>query len=157
MLIAVVGGRDAPPPLLAAAEAIGREIARQGHTLICGGLTGVMEAACRGARAEGGHTIGVLPGLDPAEANPYVEFVIPTGLNTGRNVIVALSGAAMIAVGGAFGTLSEVAYALQFGRPVVGLETWLIDDGSGREYILRATDPADAVRLAVAAAGGDAR
>lgn len=152
MLIAVVGARDASPQALQAAEAVGREIAARGHTVICGGLTGVMEAACRGARAEGGHTIGLLPGRDRADANPYVEFVIPTGLNVARNAVVALAADAMIAIGGAYGTLSEIAFALQYGRPVIGLGTWTFDDGSGRGDVVRVDAPLDAVEAAVAMA-----
>lgn len=149
MQIAVIGGRDPSAEALAAAEAVGRALARDGHTLICGGLTGVMEAACRGAREAGGHTIGLLPGEDPREANAWVEFVLPTGLGVARNALVARAGAAVIAIGGSYGTLSEIAFALQFGRPVVGLATWPLEDLHGRRPIVPAQTPEQAVELAV--------
>ena len=120
MIIAVIGGEEAPAEALAQAEAMGREIARRGCTLICGGRGGVMEAACRGAREAGGHTIGVLPGTDRSEANPYVELAIVSGVGRARNLIVALSADAVIAIDGGYGTLSEIGFALQYGRPVVG-------------------------------------
>ncbi len=148
MLISVVGTREASPQTLASAEAVGGEIARRGHTVVCGGLTGVMEAACRGARTEGGHTIGVLPGTDPSHANPYVEFAIPTGLGVARNVIVALAGSAMIAIAGSYGTLSEIAFALQFGKPVIGLGTWPLRDLTGAEPVVRVDIAQEAVELA---------
>ena len=135
---------------------MGRALARRGHTVLCGGLSGVMDAVCRGARPEGGHTIGILPGLDRRAANPHVEFAIPTGLNAARNAVVALAGEAMIAVDGSYGTLSEIAFALQFGRPVVGLQTWRADDGSGRDPILRVESAEEAVDLAVSLASAAA-
>ena len=158
MLISVVGAQTPQPESMALAEDVGREIARRGHTVVCGGLTGVMEAVCRGARAAGGHTIGILPGVDPQDANPYVEVAIPTGLGVARNAIVARSGAAVIALDGAYGTLSEIAFAFQFGTPVVGLETWPLQDRDGSDPVVRATDAADAVDLALrlAAAGRSA-
>ncbi len=153
MIIAVIGGEDAGTEALAAAEGAGREIARLGHTLTCGGRGGVMEAACRGARVEGGHTIGVLPGYDLSEMNPHVEFPIVTGMGRARNLIVVLSAQALIAVDGSYGTLSEIAHALQADRPVVGLDTWsLAFGGVADTSVLRAAGPAEAVRLAIAAA-----
>jgi len=153
MIIAVVGGNVASPELLAEAEAVGRELALRGCTLICGGRGGVMEAACRGAHSRGGHTIGVLPGPDRADMNAYVEFPIVTGMGQARNVIIARTAEAVIAVGGAYGTLSEIAHALNLGKPVIGLHTWRfstenIDDGS----VIRARDAEDAVEQAIAAA-----
>ena len=108
-----------------------------------------MEAACRGARAEGGHTNGLLPGDDPGDANPFVEFPIATGLGVARNAVVARAADAMIAIGGAYGTLSEIAFALQFGKPVIGLATWPLQDLDGAQPILPAQSPQDAVALAV--------
>ncbi len=156
MIIAVVGGSKASPDALTQAEAVGREIGGHGHTVICGGLGGVMEAACRGAREAGGHTIGVLPGSDPHAANEHVEFPIVTNMGVARNTVIILSAAAVIAVDGSYGTLSEIAIALNSGRPVVGLETWHIMPGSGVEddRIMRAGGAAQAVEMAVSAAGG---
>ena len=154
MMISVVGGDTAADEVLAQAEALGRELARRGCTVVCGGRGGVMEAVCRGARAEGGHTIGILPGTSRGDMNPYVEFPILTGMGYARNVIVALSGEAVIAVGGSHGTLSEIAHALQHSVPVVGLHTWHFGhEGADDRAIIRASDPQDAVEKALAAAG----
>ena len=125
--MAVVGPGEASSDQLATAEALGRLIARRGAVVVCGGLGGVMEAACRGARAEGGTTIGILPGLDRSTANPHVEVGIATGLGEARNALVVRAADVLIAVGGAYGTLSEIALALKTGKRVVGLETWNID------------------------------
>ena len=155
MIIAVIGGSDPAPQALEQAEAVGRGLAERGHTVICGGLGGVMEAACRGAREAGGHTIGVLPGADPAAANAYVEFPIATNMGVARNAVIVLTAAAAIAIDGSYGTLSEIAIALNLGRPVVGLGTWRIsaDDGVEDKRILRADDAVHAVELAIVAAG----
>lgn len=154
MIIAVIGGDSPPQEALAQAEAVGRELAQRGHTLICGGRGGVMEAACRGARAAGGHTIGVLPGPDRSDVNPHVEFPIVTNLGAARNAIVVLSADAVIAIDGSYGTLSEIALALVHGKPVVGLATWRISDPGGveDERVVRVDDPAEAVERAIAAA-----
>ncbi|MFZ9886597.1 MAG: TIGR00725 family protein [Myxococcota bacterium] len=149
--IAVVGaGMTLSPDLEALAERVGVEVARAGCTLVCGGLGGVMEAACRGARSQGGRTIGILPGGDAEEANPFVEVVITTGLGEVRNLVIVRSADAVIAIGGRHGTLSEVAFALLEGRPVVGLGTWrLTAPGRHTEEFVQATDAKDAVRLAL--------
>lgn len=153
MIIAVVGGEECDEDSLRDAERVGRLIALGGHVLICGGRGGVMEAACRGARAEGGHTIGVLPGEDRAQANDYVEFPIATGIGRARNVIIVLSSDALIAIDGSYGTLSEIAFAHQYGRPVVGLNTWTFAAaGIESSAMLRAQTAEEAVDLAVAAA-----
>ena len=160
MIIALIGsgaGLLALPEVLADAEAVGREIGRRGHTLICGGRGGVMEAACRGARETGGHTIGVLPGPDRHDANQYVEFPIVTNLGSARNLLIVLTADAVIAVGhGGYGTLSEIALACVHGKPVVGLGTWRLSDDAGLEdqSILRVSDPTEAVERAIAAAEG---
>jgi len=122
MRVSVIGGGEVDDATAAVAEDVGRLLAERGHTVVCGGLTGVMEAACRGASAQGGHTIGILPGTDPADANPYVETVVTTGIGHARNVLVVLNGEAAIAVDGSSGTLSEVGHALNEGRPVAGLD-----------------------------------
>jgi hypothetical protein len=154
MIVAVLGGNSPPREALARAEAVGRELGQRGHTVICGGRGGVMEAACRGAREAGGHTIGVLPGPDRRDANPHVEFPIVTNLGWARNTIVVLSADAVIAVDGSYGTLSEIALALAHGKPIIGLATWHISDAGGveDERIVRVTDPVEAVDRAVAAA-----
>lgn len=133
------------------AEQVGTLIAQRGHILLCGGRGGVMAAACKGARGEGGVTVGVLPGSDRSGANPYLSVALPTGLGEGRNLIVARGGDAVIAVGGSYGTLSEIAFALKSGRPVVGLESWSATAGSGAEAeVIEAKSPEEAVDLACA-------
>jgi uncharacterized protein (TIGR00725 family) len=154
--ISVIGGEACPPEALAAAEAAGRELARLGATVVCGGRGGVMEAACRGAREAGGHTIGILPGRGPSDSPPnsYVEFPIYTGMGYARNVMVVLSGEAVIAISGAYGTLSEIAYCLIHDIPVVGIDTWdFAYHGHESSRIERTSDPVEAARLAVKLAG----
>ncbi len=155
MMISVIGGEASGEAARDAAEAVGREIARRGATLVCGGRGGVMEAACRGARDEGGHTIGVMPGRnrDETPPNPHVEFPVFTGLGFTRNVIVVLSGEAVIAIDGAYGTLSEIAFALIHEVPIVGLDTWDFDyGGHDGDRIVRVSDPVVAVEQAIALA-----
>jgi uncharacterized protein (TIGR00725 family) len=123
----VVGPGDASAEQANAAEQVGRLLARRGAVVVCGGLGGVMEAACRGARAEGGTAVGILPGLDRGAANPHVEIALATGLGEARNALVVRAADALIAIGGAYGTLSEIALALKAGKPVIGLDTWQID------------------------------
>jgi len=153
VLIAVIGENDPPPGLAHLAEEVGGEIAAAGAVLVCGGLGGAMEAACRGAQRRGGVTIGLLPGTRPEDANPYVTYPIPTGLGHARNILVARSARAIIAIGGKFGTLSEIAFAKVEGIPVIGLATWqLTRDGLEEDLILRARDAKEAVALALKAA-----
>ncbi len=123
-LIAVCGESDPQTSLADLAFAVGKGIAERGAVLVCGGLTGVMEHAARGAQAAGGTTVGLLPGDDPREANPYIEIAIATGLGHGRNAVIALTADGVIAIGGGLGTLSEIALALRNGRPAVGVRTW---------------------------------
>jgi uncharacterized protein (TIGR00725 family) len=123
-IIAVIGGRRTEKSLLKEAEETGRLIAGKGAVLVCGGLGGVMEAASRGAKAGGGLTVGILPQNDSKEANQFIDIPVVTGLGIGRNVIIARTADALIAVGGEYGTLSEIAFALQMGKPVVGIKTW---------------------------------
>ena len=128
-LVAVIGGSRSSASEYSFAQNLGRNLADDGYTIVCGGGTGIMEAACRGAFEAGGHTIGILPGINPSDANAYVETVIVTGMGTSRNRIISLSGRVVIAVGGAYGTLSEIAFALQAGRPVCAVGTWKTIDG----------------------------
>ena len=152
--ISIVGKARQTPEMTALAEEVGAELGRRGITLVCGGALGVMEAACRGAKSVGGTTVGILPSSDPTAANPWVDIPIPTGLGQGRNVIVARSGRAVIAIGGRYGTLSEIAHALKAGIPVVGLHTWTLSKGGDVDpSVIVATDAKDAVEKAVAAAG----
>lgn len=147
--IAVVGPGRAAEVQATAAEAVGRGLAAAGAVVVCGGLGGVMEAACRGAKAAGGTTLGILPGADRSEANAWVDVAVPTGLGEARNALVVRSADALVAVGGEFGTLSEIALALKAGKPVVGLETWVL--GREPDPIARAADPDEAVALILAA------
>jgi uncharacterized protein (TIGR00725 family) len=122
--IAVVGPGSASVAQLEAAEEAGAAIAEAGAGLVCGGLGGVMEAACRGARSRGGMTLGLLPGTDRDAANGWVVVAVPTGLGEGRNALVVRAADAVVAIGGGWGTLSEIALALKTGVPVVGVGTW---------------------------------
>ena len=150
MIVAVIGSGDCTAEEAAAAEAVGRLLAEAGAVLVCGGRGGVMAAACRGAKSAGGLTIGILPGVDASEANPWVDVPIVTGLGEARNAIVVRSADAVIAVGGGYGTLSEIAFALKWGRRVVGLGTWeLAGDGRPDGGILRVERPEEAVKLAL--------
>jgi uncharacterized protein (TIGR00725 family) len=150
MFVAVVGSASCSAEVAALAEEVGREIARRGAVLICGGRGGVMEAACRGAKVEGGTTVGILPGADRREANAYVDIPIATGLGEARNTIVVRAADAVVAVSGGYGTLSEIGFALKMGRPVVGLGTWhLGQDGQPAETVVRAATPSQAVARAL--------
>jgi hypothetical protein len=153
VVIGVIGENDPPADVAALAEAVGAEIAAAGAILVCGGLGGVMTAACRGAHARGGITIGILPSSRREDANPYVTYAIPTGLGHARNILVARTAQAIIAVGGRFGTLSEIAFAKIEGIPVIGLQTWeLKREGMREDPIQRARDPKEAVAMALEAA-----
>ena len=123
MRVSVIGSGTVDQEITGVAESVGRRLGERGHTVVCGGLGGVMAAACRGAAAAGGHTIGILPGENRGAANPHVETAIATGLGNARNVLVVLNGDAVVAVSGSTGTLSEIGYALDLGRPVAGLDT----------------------------------
>lgn len=124
-VIAVIGGgREADPAVLQTARDVGRLVAERKALLVTGGLGGIMEAASRGAAEAGGTVLGILPGHDREEMNPWVTVPVVTGFGTGRNVIIARTADAMIAVSGEYGTLSEIAHGLQMGKPVVGIGTW---------------------------------
>jgi uncharacterized protein (TIGR00725 family) len=139
LIIAVIGGRNVTDELLAQAEDAGRLIARAGAILATGGLNGVMEAASRGAHEEGGTVLGILPQDDKSQANQYVDVAVATGLGFARNAIIARTADALVAVGGAYGTLSEIAFALQMGKPVAGVGSWDI------EGVIAASDAGEAV------------
>jgi uncharacterized protein (TIGR00725 family) len=147
--IAVIGGSRPGNPVVADRQAVetafevGRLIARAGAVVVCGGLGGVMEAACRGAKEEGGLTIGLLPGSSPADANPWVDVPVATGLGYTRNALVVMNADAVIAVDGEYGTLSEIAYGKIHGRRVVGLATWEV------KGVEPAATPEEAVRMAL--------
>jgi hypothetical protein len=149
-IIAVIGGSEPSAQEARLAEEIGRELAKRGATLVCGGLGGVMEAACRGASLEGGVTIGILPGDSPEAANPYVQIPIVTGMGYARNISVVKSAQAVIAIDGSYGTLSEIAHALQSGIPVIGLNTWALSiNGQQDNSIILARNPTEAVNKAL--------
>jgi len=139
-VIAVIGGRRVKRGLLSMAEEVGRLIAEQGAVLLCGGLGGIMEASAKGAKDAGGLTIGILPQDDKDSANPYIDVPVATGLGIGRNVIIARTADALVAIGGQYGTLSEIAFSLQMKKPVVGIQTWDV------EGVIRAETPEEAVR-----------
>ncbi len=150
-LIAVIGGSSPTAGEASLAGGVGRALAEAGAVLVCGGRGGVMEAACRGARRAGGTTIGILPGPDASEANPYVDISIVTGIGEARNAIIARTAEVAIAVGGSYGTLSEIALALGFGTPVVGLATWRMERaGHPPVPIVRAETAEEAVQEAMA-------
>ena len=144
MQIAVIGAADATPEEYEIAQAVGRLIAETHETLVCGGMGGVMEAACKGAREIGGRTVGILP--DMGDGNPYLDVKVRSGMGYSRNVVLVQSADAVIAVGGTYGTLSEIAIALKLKKPVFGLKTWDI------EGVVKCATPEEAVLMAVRAA-----
>ncbi|HVP01995.1 MAG TPA: TIGR00725 family protein [Solirubrobacteraceae bacterium] len=146
-VIAVVGAAAADPPVLAAAEEVGAALAEAGFTVVTGGLGGVMEAASRGARSKLGATIGILPGEDPDDANGWVGLAIPTGMGAARNALVVAAARACVAVGGEYGTLSEIALALRAGKAVVGLWTW---DVQGVEQVSTPAEAAERIKVLLA-------
>lgn len=150
LLIAVIGGGKCTPADALLAEEVGRELARHKAVLVCGGLGGIMEAACRGASLESGLTLGILPGGDPADANPYVRIPVATGIGQARNLAVVKSSRAVIAIDGEYGTLSEIAFALSNNIPVIGLNTWQLSRNGKRDRsIIEAKDANDAVEKAI--------
>ncbi|HET7482406.1 MAG TPA: TIGR00725 family protein [Actinomycetota bacterium] len=150
LYVGVVGGSAFAQKSWDDALAIGREIARRGAVLVCGGLGGVMEAACRGAKEGGGTTIAFLPDEDRSRANDHIDHALPTGMGEMRNMLIVRAADVVIAVGGEFGTLSEIGFALRIGKPVVGLETWeLAKSGEPSNAIVVAADPIEAVDRAL--------
>jgi uncharacterized protein (TIGR00725 family) len=152
LVVAVIGAGDAPPAVCKLAFEVGREIAHRGAVLINGGLAGVMESAAAGARKEGGHTIGIIPGYDRRAANRHIEFAIATGIGEARNAVIVASADAVIAMRGEGGTLAEIGFALKFGKPVVALDSWPEIAG-----LNRADTAADAVSLALKLAASKSR
>ncbi len=149
-IIAVIGGGQCSPQETKLAEQVGRELAKQGVILVCGGLGGVMESACKGAQSEGGVTIGILPGESRQAANPYVQIPIVTGVGHARNIAVVKSAQAVIAVDGSYGTLSEIGHALRSGIPVIGLNTWSLSrNGQQDNSIILAQTATEAVHKAL--------
>ena len=151
MRVSVIGGGSVDEETAATARQLGTALGERGHTLVCGGRGGVMEAACQGASEAGAHTIGILPGEATTGANPYVETAIATGLGNARNPLVVLNGDAVVAVDGGPGTLSELGHALDFGRPVAGLDTHRVAGVSGIEAV---DSPPAAIRYVEEAVGG---
>lgn len=151
--VAVIGAGDATSEEITVAEEVGRLLAEAGAVLVCGGLGGVMEAAARGCVGAGGAAVGILPGDDRSARNPHLTIAISTGLGEARNAVIVRSADSVIAVGGGFGTLSEMALALRMGRQVIGLSTWSFSKGSTSEDpVIRAGSPTDAVQHALLAA-----
>ncbi len=142
--ISVIGAGNCSAETASLAYDVGKHIAQNNCVLLCGGLGGVMEHAAKGAKKNGGQTIGILPGFDISDANPYIDIAIPTGISHARNVLVVRSGMACIAIEGSYGTLSEIAIALKLNKPVVGLSSWDI-----APEIIKAISPEDAVDKAI--------
>jgi uncharacterized protein (TIGR00725 family) len=151
--IGVIGAGQAGPEEEAWAEGVGRELARREIVLLCGGLQGVMAAAARGARAEGGLTVGVLPGENRLQANPFIRIGIVTGMGHARNVVLVRSSDGLIAIGGGYGTLSEIAIALKIGKPVVSLGSWALGPPLSRRR-MRETRWTGSSRLLTVSKGG---
>jgi len=152
-IIGVIGSSKADPDVLRLAEEVGEAIAKSGAAVVCGGLSGVMEAVCRGARRCGGLTIGIIPSDQKSDANQYVQIPIVTGMGVGRNVMLVKTADVLIAVGGEFGTLSEIAHALNLGKTVIGLRTWKLEKAHTRPIpnLVEVDDPKKAVDLALKA------
>jgi uncharacterized protein (TIGR00725 family) len=148
-IIGVIGAGQVSDSGYAVAREVGRRIGEGGAVLVCGGLSGVMEAACRGCKEGGGETLGLLPGGDAAMANPYVTLAVPTNMGHARNVIIAHTAQVLIAVEGEYGTLSEIAVALKLGKPVVALNSW-----PGIEGVIEAASAEEAVAIAMQLATG---
>ena len=148
--VAIIGGSQCTSQEAKLAKEVGRELAKRGAILICGGLGGIMEAACKGASLEGGVTIGILPGGNRQAANPYVQIPIVTNLGEARNVVIVKSAQAVIAIGGGYGTLSEIGHALRNGLPIVGLNTWRLSRNDQPDNaIIPAQNPNEAVDIAL--------
>ena len=149
MIISVIGDGNPTEKISLLAEEVGRLLAKKGIIIVCGGLEGVMESVCRGAKKYGGTTIGIIPGIKASDANRWVDIPICTGMSQARNVIIATTGDAIIAIGGKYGTLSEISHALSINKPVIGLNTWNLSQIKNiNPSIIKAKNPIDAVTLA---------
>ncbi len=150
-VIGVIGGSVVPAEVLLQARELGKEIASRGCMLICGGMGGVMEAACKGAKEGGGTTIGILPGEDKSDANQYVDVSIASGLGIARNVLIVRTADVVIALNGSYGTLSEMALALNLGKRVIALGSWKLEDAGVVEpgRLVHVTSPLEAVDTAM--------
>lgn len=150
LYVSVIGAGTCDAATRTAAEEVGKLLAESGTVVITGGMTGVMEAACKGAKSAGGVTLGILPGLDRSAGNPYLDFSICTGIGHARNLAVAASGDAVIAVGGEFGTLSEIGLSLKTGKRVISLGSWEVSRRDSKpSEVISAASPAEAVQLAL--------
>lgn len=127
-MIAVIGAGECDNNIYQLAYNTGKLLGENGFCIICGGLGGVMEAVSKGVKNGGGQTIGILPGENPNQANPYIDFPVATGMGIGRNIIIIRSAQLVIAINGKYGTLSEIAFALQLGKPIIGLQSWDISE-----------------------------
>ena len=153
MIISVIGASSCSLGEAELAQSVGELLAQRGAIVVCGGLGGVMEAVCRGAKSKGGLTIGILPGQDSSMANPWVDIPVVTGIGEARNVAVVKSAQAVIAIGGSYGTLSEIAYALKSGIPVIGLNTWSLSrNGREDDSIIKVQSATEAVDKAISLA-----
>jgi uncharacterized protein (TIGR00725 family) len=158
LCLGVAGSGEPDLGTAAVAQEVGHRLGSAGASLVCGGLGGVMEAACRGAREAGGQTLAILPGGDRRQANPFVDVAVATGMGEARNALIVCTADALIAVGGEFGTLSEIALALKAGKPVVGIGTWELEKASRPvEGIVAAFSAEEAVERALALAAAATR
>lgn len=155
-IVGVIGANRPDRQTYELAEEVGKEIAKRGAAVVCGGLGGVMEAVCKGARSEGGLTIGIIPSDFKDDANRYVQIPIVTGMGIGRNVMLVKTADVVIAVGGGFGTLSEIGHALNMGKTVVGLGTWKLERAHDKPIpgLVEVETPKEAVRVALEAVSG---
>ncbi|MCK4384622.1 MAG: TIGR00725 family protein [candidate division Zixibacteria bacterium] len=144
IFIGVIGAGDCSEDVYKLAEQVGERIAKAGAVLVCGGLSGVMEATSKGAKKEGGTTIGILPGIDKGHANSYIDFPIVTGLGEARNLLVIRNSDVVIALPGEYGTLSEIGFSLKLEKPIIGLFTWDVS-----EAIIKAKNAEEAVKIAL--------
>jgi len=153
LIIAVIGESTTSPENAIHAEKVGSLLAMANVTVVCGGQGGVMESVCKGAKKNGGTTIGILPGVDPLDSNEYIDIPICTGLGSGRNLLVIRAGQAVIAIGGAYGTLSEIGLALSESKQVIGLNTWSLMKNEKIDCgIIVADSPEQAVEIAISQA-----